>query len=230
MHTTTPRLRPPDQSAPKRDGVISTTVQRLAAVPPWVLLIQLFIGLGWTRAGVEKLSSSDWWNGEELEAFLSEHAGETVTWYQPFIDLVVAPGAIIISFVVMLLQFVLGAALLTNRRVGLALGVGMLLNLNFIAAGAVNPSVFYLLAQGAVLLWIADRARDSRTNDALEATMMSGATLTVVSAPWIQTLEPGEVIDDPALMLSTVGCFAVLCSFLTYHRRRQCEFTQELVA
>ena len=32
------------------------------------------------------------------------------------------------------------------------------MNLNFIAAGAVDPSIFYVLAQGAVALWLAERA------------------------------------------------------------------------
>ena len=210
----------PEPHARTRPRVVTATVDRLTAVPPWVLLLQLFIGLGWTRAGTEKLISSEWWNGAELELFLRDHSVLTVVWYQPFIDLVVHPGAIVISFVVMAMQFLLGAALLSNKRVGLALGVGMVLNLNFIAAGAVNPSVFYLLAQGAVLLWIAERSRDSSTIDLLEVVMMAGATLAVVSAPGIRTLSPAEVIDDPALMLATVGGFTLLCGFLTYHRLR----------
>ncbi len=221
MHTTSHTKPDPSLVHRARPGIIRTTVARLTAVPPWVLLIQLFIGLGWTRAGVEKLISSEWWDGTELDAFLGEHTEQTVSWYQPVIDLVVAPGVIVISFVVMTLQFLLGAALVTNKHVGIALGVGMFLNLNFIAAGAVSPSVFYLLAQGAVLLWIADRSRAGSTTDILEVVMMASATLAVISAPWIRTLAPAEVIDDPALMLSTIGGFGALCSFLTYHRLRQ---------
>lgn len=93
----------------------------------------------------------------------------------------------------------------------------MTMNVNFIAVGAVTPSVFYLLAQGAVLLWLLER-RNSLRGRAIATATIIAVVLAIGSAPWIATLHPAEVIHDPALMMVTAGSLAALmCGLL--HRR-----------
>jgi hypothetical protein len=53
-------------------------------------------------------------------------------------------------------QVAAGVALVTGWRVGWALIAGMFLNLNFVLVGAVDPSIFYLVAQMALGLWMVD--------------------------------------------------------------------------
>ena len=192
---------------------------RIDSVPTWVLLIQLFIGLGWLRAGVEKVISTEWRSGVELDRFLVEHGDVTVWWYRPFVDLAVEPSLVAVSAVVMLGQLAIGTALIVGRGVGPALAVGMLLNLHFVAAGAVDPSVFYLLAQGAVALWLVESSARRRTSILAAGTTVGAAALAVVSVSGISNLHPAEVVDDPALMLSMVGVLAALAGVDSLRRR-----------
>ncbi len=200
--------------------MLSTLRAYIHRTPSWVVLIQAFIGLGWLRAGVEKAISLDWWTGAELEAFVAEQSAMTLGWYEPFLQWFVLPAAPFVAAVVMVAQFAVAAGLLTGRRVGLALGVGMFLNLHFIAAGAVTPSVFYLLSQGALALWMAERSSRRETQFALEATGASSVALAVAHVPWIETLAPAEVIHDPAIMLATAGGLAAVGCALARERLR----------
>ena len=208
--------------------MLSVARDRLDAFPPWVLLIQAFIGLGWLRTGVEKVIKSSWWSGEYLGEFIDTHQGSTLVWYEPFLDFIVAPNAAAISFIVMMAEFAIAAALLSGRRQGVALAAGMFLNLHFIAAGAVTPSVFYLLAQGAVVLWLAEHSQIRHLTKIYETALIGSAALIGLSLPVIKTLDPAEVIEDPAIMLATVG---VLTAGLALDlRRRHIGYVQPLHA
>lgn len=197
-------------------------------------MIQAFIGLGWLRAGVEKVISPQWWSGAELTSFLAEHEADTLPFYSPFLDVVVAPNAALIAALVLVLQLGLAGALLSGRNLAGALALGIFLNLNFIAAGAVDPSIFYIVAQGAVLLWIAERRRGrAKTRETMGLIAIGGAALAGVSAPFISTLDPGAVVEDPAIILVTAGSFAALscCEILRrpFAARRQAERVRVLV-
>ena len=191
----------------------------IASQPIWVLLIQVFIGLGWQRAAAEKLLSGPWWSGDVIRTFLIENQDATLDWYQPFLDLVVRPFSPLVAVVVLAVQIVAGASLLRGRFVGFALAAGVVLNLNFIAAGAVNPSAFYLVLQGAIALWLAEQTRAvRRTGRALIGVSVLGGGLAALSLPFMSSLDPHGVIDDPAAMLVTGGVLAVLSSALVYDR------------
>lgn len=197
---------------------IAWAEQRLKAFPPWILLIQLFIGLGWIRAGLEKLVSSTWWTGEELRQFLAENDDATLPWYEPVVDFLVSPTAPVVALIVMVAQFAIGGALLSGKRVGPALLAGMFLNLNFIAAGTVNPSIFYLVAQGVAVLWLAEWSVWSKTHDALEVGVALGLGVLATNVPWIRTLDPAAVMHDPALVLVTAGILCAICCQLNLQR------------
>lgn len=180
-------------------------------------MIQLFIGLGWVRAAVEKLIDPQWWSGDTLGVFLTEHQASTVSWYQPFLDLIVGPNVVIISLVVFGLQFLAGALMLSGRQIPAALAIGSFLNLHFIAAGAVTPSVFYLLAQAAVAFWLLERS-GADLNSGLRVGATAALAIALMSVVSISTLHPAEVIDDPGIMLVTAGLIGFgACEVL--HRR-----------
>ncbi|NNE96621.1 MAG: hypothetical protein HKN24_11390 [Acidimicrobiales bacterium] len=182
--------------------------------PAWVVLTELFIGLGWLRAVAEKLIDQRWWRGEVLEHFVEDHAGTTLGWYGPFLDIVVLPFAPVIAAVVVLGQLVAGVSLVTGRRLTVGLAVGMFLNLHFMAAGAVTPSAFYLLGQGALVLWLSEQTVSGARIQALRIAAAVGAFVVGLNIPFISTLHPAEVIEDPAVMFSFAGALAALTCLL----------------
>ena len=48
---------------------------RFDHTPAWVAIITLFIGMGWLRAGVEKVLTGQWWTGQYLTDFVAENDG-----------------------------------------------------------------------------------------------------------------------------------------------------------
>ncbi len=173
--------------------------------------------MGWIRAAAEKAIDPTWWSGEYLLGFLAEHDGEALGWYEPFVQTLVQPGAVSMSYVVFALQLAVGVLLLLGRRVSLALGLGIFMNLNFIAAGAVDPSIFYVLAQGAVALWLAERAGLASLQK-LRIAAIGAMAMAIMSVPYIATIHPADVIHDPAIILVTAGALA-LASAEVLHRR-----------
>lgn len=62
-------------------------------------------------------------------------------------DVVVEPNVLLISVVVVVAQLFAAATLLSGRNLLAGIAVGAFLNLNFVAIGAVDPSIFYLICQ-----------------------------------------------------------------------------------
>lgn len=202
----------------------ATTLQKLVSerldrTPVWVTIITFFMGLGWMRAATEKILDGTWWTGEYLTDFIDDNEDVGLGLFHGFLDLAIEPNVVIVSLIILLMQLGIGTALLAGRATKTALSAGMFLNLNFIAAGAIDPSVFYLLAQGAVLLWLAERSGHRNTVENLEIAGFSGLALAAVAAPSVTTLDPAEVIHDPALMLVTVGVMTAMGAWLTKRRR-----------
>jgi len=180
--------------------------RRTIGVPAWALLAQLFIGIGWMRAAVEKLIDPAWWSTGQISEFISDHSNETLAWYRPFLDDLIEPNLPLVSVVVVLAQLFAAAGLLTGYRQGTALGVGLFLNLNFIAIGAVDPSAFYVVIQLGLVLWMAERNRHrADVRQALGWAQLSAFFVAGISLPSISTLHPAEVITDPALMFITLA-------------------------
>ena len=116
--------------------------------------------------------------------------------------------------------------------------VGIGLNTMFLLGGEPNPSVFYIVIQ-LTLLWGAAGAfysldarslqRSAQWRPAVSADpsawfkgrparvmMFCAVVLGLMSAPFIQTLEPANVIEDPA----AVGTFCALLAALPYGLHR----------
>lgn len=185
--------------------------------PPWLVLTQLFFAIGWLRAAAEKVISPAWWSGDTIRTFLAEHEAVTVAWFRPVLDVAVVDYVPLYVIGIVMAQLVCGLLLLINRRVSVALAVAMTMNIAFVAIGAVDPSAFYLVGQGAVALWLVGTHRPTAMlSTALRWTTGFAAAVTLISLPLIQTVDPHEVIDDPAAMLATLGGLTALGSELTH--------------
>ncbi len=146
-------------------------------------------------------------------AFLDSSAPMRLPIYEPFVELMLAPMPAFVAAVVFVLQLIVGAALVLNLRPIAWILVGIFLNVNFIMAGAVNPSVFYVVMGMAVVLWI---MREQMTPElayrvSVRATFFAAAAV-VVCGPFITTLDPAHVIEDPSLIIICLSSmFAVSC-------------------
>ncbi len=192
---------------------------RTVGIPSWVLLIQLFIGLGWLRAAAEKVFEPTWWSGVEVQIFLFQQSDHMLGWYRPIATNWIAPYAASVAIAVVAILLFAASSLLSGRLVRLGLFAGMFLNLNFMAAGSVNPSVFYLLAQGVLALWLAEQSLPGK----LVPRLLSGVAFLsyvvgVMSLPYIRTIDPAEVISDPAVMLVFSSVLTVIVCDQAYRR------------
>lgn len=209
---------PSRPSGPRHARTGGRIANRLDA-PVWVLLVEVFIGLGWLRAAAEKIIDPAWWSGAVVADFLTDHHDTTLPWYRLVEQVIVRPGMGLVLIYVVLAQLAVGVALVTGTRREVALGVGLFLNLNFITIGAVTPSAFYVLAQLAVLLWVVESRLSpsiARPVAALGAT--AGLVLAAASLPFVSTLDPALVIDDPAVMLTMMGTLVAAACLVLLHR------------
>ena len=194
-------------------------VSRLRGLPPWVVLTQLFIGLGWLRASAEKLINPQWWEGDTITQFLAGNVDSTLAWYEPFASSFVLSNLSLVGIVVVVGELIAGLSLVSGRFLGIGLLVGLFMNINFLAAGAVNPSAFYLVIQGALGLWLIEQ-RDQRasTFTYLRAVSIVLGGLGLGSLPYISTLHPAKVIDDPAIMLILTALLAFVAAATAHHQ------------
>lgn len=180
--------------------------------PPWVLLIEVFIGIGWIRAAVEKIVDPLWWDGSELTGFLDSHAVLTLPWYQGFVDNVVAPNLLPISIFVVFAELFVGIALISDWKLPAALATGLFLNLNFVAAGSVEPSIFYLICQLALVLWIL-HDKNGVARRPLRVVAVTSLIVALFNVPFVWTLDPTWVVEDPAMALITVALLTAFAAF-----------------
>ena len=185
--------------------------------PPWLVVTQIFFGLGWLRAAAEKAISMNWWTGDTIRRFVAEHEDLSLAWFEPILDQMVVPFAPVVAIGILLTQLAIGASLVMNRGAAALLWLAMGLNLAFIASGAVNPSIFYLVGQGAILLWLFGRKQSTALRSgALRLVAGLAAGVAAISVPFISTLHPAEVIDDPAIVLVMFGSLTALAAQLTH--------------
>lgn len=130
---------------------LETELQKTNA---FLLPLRLFIGLGWLRAGVEKMLDPLWASGIKMPLFFhAQLAADAVPFpfYETLITQLFESHAFVLSWVVLIGELLAGMAILTGTLTNLALLGGLFMNLNFVLAGVVNPSAFYIVIQGALL-------------------------------------------------------------------------------
>jgi thiosulfate dehydrogenase [quinone] large subunit len=223
----------PDETPQSIVGRIKGSVTRELRHPAAFLFpLRLFIGIGWLRAFAEKVISSEWFDGEAVGAFLdTSMAIDSMAFplYGQLIETVLRPGSRWIGLVVMGLQFLIGLAILIGTYTNLALLIGVGLNVNFILAGRIAPSAFYIVIQTALFVTGAGgilgldgvRARSGRASSILlvahpdlryasrwDKAAVIGLVVVAAGLSWFgfahaTDLSPSGVFD-PALVLGTV--------------------------
>ena len=183
---------------------LESLINRYRGLPPWVLLAQFFLATGWQRAAVTHGTDGRWWDGTVVTQFVADHRDQSIDWYgATMLDGPVATWPVAICVIVFAVQLAVGLMLFFNARPLIALTLGAGLNINFALAGAVNPSIFYLIIGAVLALWhLEDSATPANTKKlASFSTLLSAAALGAL-LPEIATLNPAHVIDDPAIVLS----------------------------
>ncbi len=216
-HTTDRRLAPVRAVALGRH-----VVARFRSVPVFVLYPQLFLGIGWLRAAVAHGSEPNWWNGDEVAEFARLQMSDALPFYRPFLEHVVAVMPVLTAVVVLAAQLAIGVALLVNHRPSVFALVGAFLNLQFILAGQVNPSVFYIvMAMTVVLSSTVVGVPTRRSYDiAVRSTMLTVVVL-VVCLPFANTLEPASVIADPALVIVLLATLLATSTWIVHGRNSE---------
>ncbi len=194
---------------------------RYGQLPVWLLLAQCFLTIGWFRAAIAHAVSPGWRNGAEVDAFRLEYQGLAVDWYREVVfDGLLGSRSGSIAIAVLIGQFTVVLALGLNRFVPVGLGIGAFLNVNFLLAGAIDPSTFYLVITAIVALWHIERSADPARSCWL--TLIStviGFTLIGALIPQVGTVHPASVIEDPAIVLTFITVLWIGALWLTFGRQ-----------
>lgn len=141
----------------------------------WIwLLVRLYVGWQWFRAGLGKINNPAWTGsnaGAALSGFvngaLSQTGGEhpqVQGWYAWFLDSLVLPNAAFWGYLVSWGELLVGIALILGVFTGVAAFFGSFMNMNYLLAGTVsiNPilfvgALFLILAWKTAGWWGIDR-------------------------------------------------------------------------
>lgn len=192
-------------------------------IPAWVLLPQLFLAAGWARAGIENAIDGDWWTGETLRRFIEMNAVHGVPIYEPFASHVVQPLAAPIAALVCATELAVAVMLALNYRVVGAVIVGSFLNVHFMLAGSVNPSTFYIVIGMVIIVWhLERRCSMAARRTYARRTRRAAAAAFLGLAPFVTTIHPARVIEDPAIVLIFLSALTALAIEWS-HRSAQAE-------
>lgn len=207
-------------------AVRATAVAPPEAVRAAVVLLplRLFLAAGWLRAAAEKLIDPEWWSGDALRAFLADQHHEALPFFRPVMTGLIAPLAVQVAIVVAVAQVLIGIAIAVGRPLRLALWAGVVLNVVFVMCGRVNPSAFYLVMEAALLYAISSGHLSHRVSrePGARSFVWIGAWLAFAAAmtPYVRTLEPADVIDDPAMMLVFLSVVMAATTFARWVHHR----------
>lgn len=222
-----------DRSSPRRIRLPwHQASPRLSVATILLFPIRLFVGFGWLRAGAEKFIDDAWWTGDKLRQFLVEQRMDALPFMGSAIDTLFEPFAEVISLVVMLGQLAIGVCFVTTRWLRPALWAAVLLNVIFVAMGAVDPSVFYLVIQLSLLAAVALGVIGGRPRNPNPTSVGAKLGCALAMIPLVETIHPAEVIHDPAIILATVAMLAAATEALGWLRpdTHQTRGAGELVA
>jgi len=204
--------------------------RRLASRPSWVVLAELFLGIGWLRAAAAKSFERDWWTGRVITDFVEEHQKATIGWYEPIVDRVITGYSIAWAVAIIVAELAIALSLLTAKRMASGLAIAIFLNVNFLLVGAPNPSIFYLLMQLGLVLWLLETSPARRASMRwLRLLSIGGVALALVCLPYVRTMDPRMVIDDPASVLATWGSCGAVAAVVARRRVRREQLRIDLI-
>ena len=226
---------------PALDRILRSIRGILRSENAYLLPLRFFIGIGWIRAGLEKLIEPAWLDGSALVEFLRyQLAGNLVVFpfYRSWIESIFLPGALALSWVIIAGQLLVGLAVLSGTLTNFALLWGLFMNIQFILAGQVTPSAFYVVIQiilllgnaGAVLGFdqilgrmIPLRMLVARREVLMERVrvekriflmlMLISVAAGLLAVPFIRDFGPHSV-EDTAMILLVLGIFTSLSSLI----------------
>ncbi len=166
--------------------------------------LRLFLALGWLRAGAAKVIDGEWWSGEYLAQFLDDHAESMLPFLTGTTATLESPLGALVALGVLIAEFVIAGCMVTGRRLRPALWLACALNVSFVVYGAVNPSAFYLVLQMTLLLALTTARPAPLRRSAITEIALWGA-LGMLMLPFVTTMHPAAVIEDPAIMLATLA-------------------------
>ena len=123
----------------------------------------------------------------------------------------------------MVTQLLCGLAIAIGKPLRPALRWVFLMNVVFVMTGKVNPSAFYLVMEIVLLFAIADGVISVRPSTPSWRTVAAAglsAGLAAAAVPYIRTIEPAKVIDDPAMMLTFIGFIVTVTLLLRMSAHR----------
>lgn len=212
-----------------------------------LLPVRVFIGLGWLRAGVEKLLDPGWLDGMSLTTFLTDqvNSGQVVfPVYERLITSMFLAHAPLLSWIVLIGQLLVGLSIMLGCCTRVALIGGLFMNLNFVLAGVPNPSAFYLVIQIALLLantggilsvdaWLGQSrrlawltARPARPQNPASRRVWTSLLIMAlcagsagIAAAFISDFSPAGSVHDPAMILTILASMATGWAGLSYLQR-----------
>lgn len=127
------------------------------------LIIRLYVGYAWLKAGWGKVTSDAWTGkngGAAVEGFVrgalakAEEGKDVTGWYASFLENTVLPNAKVFAFLVAYGEVLVGLGLILGLLTGIAAFFGSIMNVSFLFAGTLstNPLLF-ILATWLVLAW-----------------------------------------------------------------------------
>lgn len=130
----------------------------------WIwLIIRLYVGYAWLKAGWGKVTSPAWTGenaGAAVTGFVSGAIGKAQEgvdvpgWYAVFLENVALPNAKLFSFLVAYGELLVGIGLIVGLFTGIAAFFGSLMNVTFLLAGTISTNpVLFILATWLVLAW-----------------------------------------------------------------------------
>jgi len=169
-----------------------------------VLPLRLFMGVAWLRVGVANLASPLWRNGDLVQRFAVNQDVVTLPFALWMLD-VAGRHVVLVAWVVGMTEVICGLALLAGVWLRTALAAAVTMNVVFLLCGQVNPSIFYLLAEMVLLAAVGSGAIGRGrvlSPVAWRAVAIGSALGALVLLPFVETLDPEELIFDPGAVLA----------------------------
>lgn len=128
------------------------------------LIVRLYLGYEWLTAGWGKVADPAWSGphaGSALTGFVNAAIVEATgaqpavqSWYADFLKVSVLPNAAIFAHLVAYGELLVGLALILGALTGIAAFFGIVMNANYLLAGAVSTNpILAILAIFLVLAW-----------------------------------------------------------------------------
>ena len=126
------------------------------------LILRIYLGYSWFKAGVGKVTS-DVWTGEQAGLAVSQYMegalarvseGDVSAWYGWFLENIVIPNATIFSYLVAWGEVLVGIGLIIGLLTGISAFFGALMNMSFLLAGTVSTNpIMFMIAILLILAW-----------------------------------------------------------------------------